>query len=437
MSILGQYLQGNDYLHETGRFTVDKSNGNTLNNLVNEATSILKKKIFVDDDFLLTSPDFETMELQLSKLAIQLRIAENIRNLAIKNVLDDFYDYSVIADLKKRPKVTTIWVYGDRAIEYAENGLIKTFEKKFQSMDDLYTFIEKKMSITSFRYARNIPEIDTILPDGSRFHIMQGSSGISKKNEKGIALTSKMPILTIRLFSYPYQLQEIINDNKLLTYLSYLPKANQSFLVSGNQGSGKTTLLNAIVGHTKKNCRLIIIEEAPEMQPNSDNIIIRLWNQGELNDFFYVNMIKNTRATLRMTGDAMIIGEIRDEETSWEFLKTSNTGLSFVASSIHANSAQDAPFRLLSLCLASPHHPPKEAILDFIHRGITHFIHLHREGDHKGIEEVVEVVGTNIHDIELRTVFKRNPSGGFDYFGLSNKMKNTFVSANLSIRELT
>ncbi len=390
-----------------------------------------------DQDFLLSLPDKQQMELQLAKLAIQLQIPERFRNRVIQSILEDIYDYSILSDLMKRPKVTTVWIFGDRAVQYAESGKIKRFEKHFFDLEDLYLFIEKKLSNTTFRYARNIPEIDTILPDGSRFHIMQGSSGISEINSQGFALTRRMPIITIRLFSYPYKLEELIKDRTLLTYMSYLPQLNQSFVISGNQGSGKTTHLNAMIAHTPKHQHVIIIEEAPEMQPLFNGICVRLWNQGLLDDFHYVNMIKNTKATLRMTGDVMVIGEIRDEETTWEFLRISNVGLSLVACSLHANSAKDAIFRLFTLGIASSNHPPERTVTDMIARGITHIIHLRREGEKLGIEEVLEITGIDHGEIVSRVVFQRDDStGNMIYYGLSDVMMEKILKRKLPIEGL-
>ena len=294
------------------------------------------------------------------------------------------------------------------------------------------------MKNSFFRYARNIPEIDTILPDGSRFHIMQGSAGISEKNEQGFSLTRKIPLLTIRLFSYPYDLTELVKDKKMLAYLSALPKSGHSMIVSGNQGAGKTTLLNALIGRSSHNAHVIIIEEAPEMQPQNDGYCVRLWNQGDKNDFFYVDMIRNTKATLRMTGDVMIIGEIRDENTLWEFLRISNVGLSYVATTIHSNSAADTLSRLISLGIAVSHHPPREAVVDLIRRGISHIIHLRREGSLLGIDEIVEIEYDqeqieNTSSIRYRTVFKRDEHGNYTFHKLSDRVHDSFIHHNIDV----
>ena len=269
---------------------------------------------------------------------------------------------------------------------------------------------------------------------------MQGSSGISEKNEQGFSLTRKMPLLTIRLFAYPYRLEELVKDKKMLAYLSALPKSGLSFIISGNQGAGKTTLLNAMVGHSDTNAHIIIIEEGPEMQPQGDGYCVRLWNQGDKNDFFYVDMIRNTKATLRMTGDVMIIGEIRDESTLWEFLRISNVGLSYVATTIHSNSASDTLSRLVSLGIAVNHHPPREAVVDLIHRGISHIIHLRRQGSMIGIDEIIEIEHNDKQvdrasslAIPCRTVFKREKDGNYTFHGLSNRVHDAFVQHNIDV----
>ncbi len=388
-----------------------------------------------DQHFLMTMPDKQAMNLHLATTAREIEVPETLREPMIDTILKEIYEYDVLTELLKRPKVTTVWVLGDVGIEYAEGGKMKQYEKKFGSMEDLYRFMEKKLSGTTYRYARNIPEIDAILADGSRFHIMQGSAGVSMQGPDGNALTRRMPILTIRRFIYPYRLDEIVDDSRLHTYLKWLPQLGESFVIAGNQGAGKTTLLNAMTAPIPTRFRLITIEEAPEMQPLYSGFTLRLWNQGEHDDFHYVNMIKNTRATLRMTGDVMVVGEIRDEGTTWEFLRITNIGLFLTATTLHADSARDAIFRLMTLGIASPHHPPEKTVLDMIARGVSHVIYLKREGEHMGIQEVAELIGIEHGEIQMRTVFERDiVTGETAFYGLSDRFQAKAMRAGLSLQ---
>ena len=388
-----------------------------------------------DQDFLLTTPDSQAMNLHLATTAREIAVPESLRDSLIDAILKEIYEYDVLTELLKRPKVTTVWVLGNIGVEYAEGGKIKPYEKKFGSVEDLYRFIEKKLAGTTYHYARNIPEIDAILADGSRFHIMQGSAGVSKMGGDGKALTRRMPILTIRRFIYPYRLDEIVYDNRMRTYLEWLPQLGEPFVIAGNQGAGKTTLLNAMTAHIPSQFRLITIEEAPEMQPLYSGITLRLWNQGELDDFHFMSMIKNTRASLRMTGDVMTVGEIRDEGANWEYLRTTNVGLFLTATTLHANSARDAIFRLQTLGLAAESHPHEETVLDMIARGVSHVIYLKREGEHMGIQEVIELTGIKNGEIQMRTVFERDIVTGETVFhGLSDRVKAKAMRAGLPLQ---
>ncbi len=388
-----------------------------------------------DQDFLMTTPDEQAMNLHLTTTAREIGVPESLREQIIEAILKDIYGYSILTELKLRPKVTTIWAYGDDRIEYAEGGKIKTYEYRFQSIEEVYRFIEKKLSGTTYKYARNIPEIDAILADGSRFHIMQGSAGISVRDADGRALTRRMPLLTIRQFVYPYRLDEMVKDKQLRTYLEWLPQLGEPFVIAGNQGAGKTTLLNAMTAFVPTRYHLITIEEAPEMQPLFKGVVVRLWNQGEINEFHFVSMIKNTRASLRMTGDVMTIGEIRDEDTTWEYLRITNIGLYLTATTLHADNVQDTIFRLMTLGIASKPHPPQKTVLDMIARGVSHVIYLRREGEYMGIQEVAELTGYEQDEIQLRTVFERDIVTGETYFhGLSERMKAKAIRAGMLIK---
>jgi pilus assembly protein CpaF len=390
-----------------------------------------------DQEFLATTPGPSDMNLHLSQLAREIGVPEEFRDRLIENILEDIYDYGILSELKKNPKATTIWVYGDHSVEYAESGEIKLYNKHFASNEEVYQFAEKKLTGTTHRYARNIPEIDAILADGSRFHIMQGSAGISRIHEDGKSYTSRMPLLTIRQFAYPYKLSYLVKDAQMRTYLEWLPQLGEATVIAGNQGSGKTTHLNALTEFIPLDLHVITIEEAPEMQPLFRGIAVRLWNQGEISEFNFVNMIKNTRATLRMTGDVMMIGEIRDEDATWEYLRITNVGLHWTATTLHANSANDAVFRLVTLGMASITHPPRETVVDMISRGVSHVVYLKRKGKHMGIQEIAELTGVVNGEIQLRTVFEQNiETKEVKFHGLSDRIREKAKLVGLPVERM-
>lgn len=113
-------------------------------------------------------------------------------------------------------------------------------------------------------------------------------------------------------------------------------------LVAGPTGSGKTTTLYAALREINLLERNIITVEDPVEYKLS------LTKQTQVNEKTGYNFAFAARNFMRQDPDVMLIGEIRDEETSKIAVRTSITG-HLVLSTIHANDAVTSIPRLLDL----------------------------------------------------------------------------------------
>ncbi len=113
-------------------------------------------------------------------------------------------------------------------------------------------------------------------------------------------------------------------------------------LVSGPTGAGKTTTLYASLNSLDRNERNIITIEDP-VEYQSKNI-----NQIQVNAKAGITFPAGLRAILRLDPDVILVGEIRDSETSNIAVQAALTG-HLMLSSIHANDAVSVIFRLLDL----------------------------------------------------------------------------------------
>jgi len=113
-------------------------------------------------------------------------------------------------------------------------------------------------------------------------------------------------------------------------------------LVGGPTGAGKTTTLYASV-----NCldltgqNMITIEDPVEYR-------FKDINQVQVNPRAGITFSTGLRSILRLDPDVILVGEIRDAETAKIAIQSALTG-HLVLSSIHANDAVGAVFRLLDL----------------------------------------------------------------------------------------
>ena len=119
----------------------------------------------------------------------------------------------------------------------------------------------------------------------------------------------------------------------------------QNILVAGGTGSGKTTLVNAILHEPEFQMqRVVLIEDTRELQCSAPDRVELLTKNTEPK----VTMNDLLRMTLRLRPDRIVVGEVRGGE-ALALLKAWNTGHPGGVATIHANSAEDALYRLEDL----------------------------------------------------------------------------------------
>lgn len=113
-------------------------------------------------------------------------------------------------------------------------------------------------------------------------------------------------------------------------------------LITGPAGSGKTTTLYAILNEIRQKEKNIITLEDP-IEFKIDGI-----RQIQINPAQGFDFVTGVRSILRQDPDAVMIGEIRDSETTENAIRSSLSGKIFF-STIHANTAVGTIARLLDM----------------------------------------------------------------------------------------
>jgi len=114
-----------------------------------------------------------------------------------------------------------------------------------------------------------------------------------------------------------------------------------NILIAGGTNTGKTTLVNAIINLIPEDERLLIIEDAGEIQARPGNVVRRLATGG-------ADLRRHVFESLRDRPDRIIVGEVRGPEAR-DMLEAAATGHSGGLSTIHANSCDEALTRLARL----------------------------------------------------------------------------------------
>ncbi|HKU29337.1 MAG TPA: TadA family conjugal transfer-associated ATPase [Arthrobacter sp.] len=157
--------------------------------------------------------------------------------------------------------------------------------------------------------------------------------------------------------------------------LESMVRLRLSFLISGATGSGKTTLLSTLLGLSNPKERLVLIEDAAELNPVHPHVVCLESRHGNLEGGGILDLGELVRQALRMRPDRLIVGECRGAEVR-ELLTALNTGHTGGGGTIHANTAAAVPARLVSLGALAGLSP--EAIRLQISTALDAVVHVER-----------------------------------------------------------
>jgi type IV secretion system protein VirB11 len=156
-----------------------------------------------------------------------------------------------------------------------------------------------------------------------------------------------------------------------------------NILIAGGTGSGKTTLANALLAEPAfRDERVVIIEDTPELQCAAPDRIELLTKRTPPP----VTMTDLVRMTLRLRPDRIVIGEVRGGE-ALDMLKAMNTGHPGSLTTVHANSAHDALFRLEDLVGEASLTVPRRTIA----AAIDLIVHIERTATGRIVREIAAV----------------------------------------------
>jgi len=233
------------------------------------------------------------------------------------------------------------------------------------------------------------PRVDARLPDGSRINVIIPP----------LALDG--PTVTIRKFPETFlTMDDLIYrygsaTEEVAEFLRTCVEGRLNIIISGGTGSGKTTLLNSLSSYIPDHERIVTIEDTAELQvhrykPHVVRLESRPPNLEGRGAITIRDLVVNS---LRMRPDRIVVGECRAGETV-DMLQAMNTGHDGSLTTVHANSPDEAVYRLENMFLMSGLTVPVGAIRQQISMAIHLIIQQRRlpDGSRK-ITHVTEVMG--------------------------------------------
>ena len=137
-------------------------------------------------------------------------------------------------------------------------------------------------------------------------------------------------------------------DPETAAVLRRLVASRLNFLISGATGTGKTTLLSTLLSLCDPRERLVLVEDAAELDPRHPHVVGLQSRHGNVEGSGSVDLAALVMQALRMRPDRLVVGECRGAEVR-ELLAAMNTGHDGAGGTIHANSAASVPARLAAL----------------------------------------------------------------------------------------
>jgi len=302
------------------------------------------------------------------------------RSALIRRVIDEAVGLGVLEPLLADESITEIMVNGPGDVWVERDGRIEQADVRFTNETQLYQTIDRIVSQVNRRVDESSPMVDARLPSGERVNVIVPP------------LSLIGPVITIRRFPRRFTLAQLVEmgtlDEPTRRVISAFVRARLNIVISGGTGAGKTTLLNALSAAILERERIVTIEEAAELQLQQPHVIPLEARPANVEGKGEVTIRDLVRNSLRMRPDRIIVGEVRGVETL-DMLQALNTGHEGSLVTVHANSADDALYRLETLATMSDLHVPHAALREYINSAIHVVIQIDRGAD--GLRRLVEV----------------------------------------------
>ena len=304
---------------------------------------------------------------------------------AIANLL------SPIGDLLKDSTVSEIMINGPFDIFIEKKGLVYRVPNKFPSDEALMASMRAVAQSVGRVIDADNPRLDARLPDGSRIAVV-----IPPMAKNGTTVA-------IRKFSEEkLGLKDLINFGSLspegARFLDCCMYLGKNTLVSGGTGSGKTTMLNVLGSRMPKTQRLLIIEDAAELQIKAEHVVNFETRKANVERGIKEVTIRDLmESALRLRPDRIIVGEVRGPE-ALDLLNAMGTGHDGSMGTVHANSPVDACTRLETLCLMGETKIPPDAIRKMVGSALQLIVQCSRYHDGgRRTSHISEVLGVDEH----------------------------------------
>jgi pilus assembly protein CpaF len=308
-----------------------------------------------------------------------------------------------IAPFLADESVTEVMINGPSEIFVERKGQLSRTDARFGSVDKLVSALRVIAQYVGRPFDEAHPILEARLPDGSRVEALLPP------------VAPDGPSVAIRRFS-----KERLTLEKLLQFgaltedaaqtLRVLVECKRNIVVAGGTGSGKTSLLNALSAFIPAEERVVVIEDARELQLQREHVVQFEARPQDARGKGAISIRDLFKATLRMRPDRIVLGEIRGGE-ALDLIQAMTSGHGGCLTTVHASYPIDTLNRLETLALMSGVELPLFALRAQLASAVDLVVQTARLRDgRRMVTHITEVCGVDpTHGYRLKDIFASVP----------------------------
>ncbi len=200
-----------------------------------------------------------------------------------------------LQQLARDPAVTDIFVNGPDSVWLDRGHGLERSSVRFESEHQVRALAARLVAAGGRRLDDGSPCVDVRLKDGYRVHAV-----LAPISTAGTLLSIR--IRRERTFTLGELRQSGMFGEEIEDVLRAVVGCRLSFLISGATGSGKTTLLSTLLGLSDPSERLVLIEDAAELNPAHPHVVTLESRHGNLEGGGALDLGELVRQALRMPG---------------------------------------------------------------------------------------------------------------------------------------
>lgn len=336
----------------------------------------------LSDQLVARGVPFEREELDQALAALVPDEAPLATHDQLESVLDGLVGLGPVERLLRDPTVTDVLVNGPQEVWVERAGTLELTDVVFRDDDAVVAAVERAITPLGLRFDRAAPMLDARLRDGSRLHAVMPPATVDHT------------VMAIRRFSQAVRsLAEMVDGGTLTVdeadLLRDAVRSRSNILVSGGTGAGKTTLLNVLSTEIDRGERVVVIEDASELRLTGH--VVRLEARtANAEGAGAITVRQLLRSALRLRPDRLVVGEVRGEE-ALDLVGALNTGHAGSMSTVHANSPEEALWRLETLALSGAARVGQEAVRRQLRASIDLVVQIARSGRARRVTDIHRV----------------------------------------------